>query len=359
MTQPPPLPPPGDGSVPRWDGPPAPGGPQDGPAYGQVTPNWGQVPPERMAHLSQPGIIPLRPLTISDIFGGALKTMRRNPEATIGTALIVLAVFMVPSLLLSLGLTRIAELNSEDQVVLSTGIQGILSVISSIALTGMIVYVVSEAVLGDRASLAQTWRAVRGRIPALIGTVLLVGLLMVVVIFVPMLLFIFLIGGLAWGTDSALLAGIVAFFGFLALLVFMVWFAVRLSLASAPVVLEKLSPGRAIARSWELTKGRQVWRILGITVLAGIVTTIFSSAIQVPLMFVLELTMGGMGLGTETDAPLVIVFNHLAGLVVDALVVPFTAGVTALLYLDQRIRRESLDVGLIQAAQQRAEARHR
>ena len=40
-------------------------------------------------------------------------------------------------------------------------------------------------------------------------------------------------------------------------------------------------------------------------------------------------------------------------------VVPFTAGVTALLYLDQRIRREGLDGALVRAAQARAAARTR
>ena len=46
-------------------------------------------------------------------------------------------------------------------------------------------------------------------------------------------------------------------------------------------------------------------------------------------------------------------------LLVQAFVIPFTAGVTALLYLDQRMRREGLDVSLYRAAQARAAARQR
>ena len=58
-------------------------------------------------------------------------------------------------------------------------------------------------------------------------------------------------------------------------------------------------------------------------------------------------------------SPVVLTVDHLLQLLVGALTVPFTAGVTALLYLDQRIRREGLDVSLLRAAQDRAAARQR
>ena len=45
------------------------------------------------------------------------------------------------------------------------------------------------------------------------------------------------------------------------------------------------------------------------------------------------------------------ILTGVASLVAGALTTPFTAGVDALLTVDQRIRREGLDVQLIQAAQ--------
>ncbi|WP_202817407.1 hypothetical protein [Ornithinimicrobium sp. CNJ-824] len=51
--------------------------------------------------------------------------------------------------------------------------------------------------------------------------------------------------------------------------------------------------------------------------------------------------------------------DHAVQLAVNAVVVPFTAGVTALLYLDQRIRREGLDLVLHRTAQERAVRRRR
>ena len=42
----------------------------------------------------KPGTIPLRPLTLSDMFSGATETIRRNPRATIGIAAVVLTLFL-------------------------------------------------------------------------------------------------------------------------------------------------------------------------------------------------------------------------------------------------------------------------
>ena len=40
----------------------------------------------------QPGVIPLRPLTLGDIFNGAIRYIRTNPKATLGltTAVVVI-----------------------------------------------------------------------------------------------------------------------------------------------------------------------------------------------------------------------------------------------------------------------------
>ncbi|ANS80506.1 membrane protein [Serinicoccus hydrothermalis] len=358
---PPPVPPgpmndPGTGSTPpppqwqqpQWHQPPQ-GGQQQPPAQ---QPQWQQLPPEQLARMHQPGVVPLRPLTLGDIFGGALQTMRRNPEATIGMGFIVLAVLLVPSLLLTLLLgnllTGLSDLDLQG-VTLTLG--GLLSALSSIALTGMIVHVVGEAVLGDRASLAGTWRAVRSRLLALVGTVLLIGLLTVVALVALVLLLVLVVTVLGDGGLSILLVVLLT----LAALVGFVWAACRLSLAPAPVVLERVGPWRGITRAWTLTKGAQSWRIVGITILAGIVTTILAAVIQVPVTAGLASALGPAGL--DPLSPAVVLTDHALQLVVGALTIPFTAGVTALLYLDQRIRREGLDVSLVRSAQARAAQR--
>jgi hypothetical protein len=46
--------------------------------------------------------------------------------------------------------------------------------------------------------------------------------------------------------------------------------------------------------------------------------------------------------------------GYVSTIIVGAVTIPFSAGVSALLYLDQRIRKEAYDVELIAASQHRA-----
>ncbi|MGO0576603.1 hypothetical protein [Ornithinimicrobium panacihumi] len=311
-----------------------------------------------LTRLHQPGIVPLRPLQLSDIFSGSLQTMRRNPAATIGMALIVLAILLVPSLLSSLALNSAANLASDDTMLISGLINLLLGTIASVALTGMIIFVVSEAVLGDRVDLQSTWQKVKGRIPALIGSVLIIAALFTAMLAAFGLLLTLVIVAAA-AVDAAWAAVLVGVLGLLGVTVLMLWAGSRVSLAPAPVVLEKAGPWRGITRAWELTRGRQAWRVVGITLLAGIITGLFATMVQVPIITALTIGLQGTLGPVSALHPAFLITDHLVQLAVQAFTIPFTAGVSALLYLDQRIRREGLDVTLTHAAQARAAARQR
>lgn len=345
-------PPPGTGAdqPPTWQQPP----PTPGPG-------WQQLPPEEVARLHRPGVVPLRPLLLSDIFGGALQTMRRNPEATIGMGLIVMAVLLVPSLLGSLAMVRLlTSMAPADVELLTLVVNLIFSLLASYALTGMIVHVVGEAVLGDRAGLAATWRTVRGRLPALLGAMLLMGVLMLVGTVVLVLAVVLLVMAVTQtGGGTAVFGVILVILVTLGAIVLGVWVSSRLTLAPAAVVLERLGPWRSIARAWSLTRGKQGWRVVGITLLAGLVTSLVTFLVQLPLLGVSlwALASGGIDLSPLSTSTLVL--DHVFQLIVGALVTPFTAGVAALLYLDQRMRREGLDVTLVRAAHDRAARRAR
>ena len=116
---------------------------------------------------------------------------------------------------------------------------------------------------------------------------------------------------------------------------------------------------RALRRSWTLTRGWQAWRVLGITLLAGLVTGLFATMVQLPVTTVTFLALDGLSGGLSPVHPGVLLTDHLVQVVVQAFSIPFSAGVTALLYLDLRIRREGLDVSLVRAAQARAVGRAR
>lgn len=314
-------------------------------------PSWQHVAPEHVARMYQPGVIPLRPLGLGDIFGGSISTMRRNPEATLGMAVIVLAGFLVPSLLLSLGVQFISAIDPDTAAIIGLFIPTLVSFLATLVLSGFVMYVVSEAALGDKVGLGATWRAVRGRILALIGVTLLTSLAFGAVITVGATVLIFAI---VMADTVFIVFGVI---GFLLSILTSIWIAVRLLLAPAPVVLERSGPISAIRRSWRLTSGRQFWRILGISLLAqllaGIIGAILSQPIQLIVVFV-----GGALFGDAQAMTAALIFGqHLSQFLVGAVVTPFSAGVTALLYLDQRIRREALDITMQQTASARTAAR--
>jgi hypothetical protein len=189
---------------------------------------------------------------------------------------------------------------------------------------------------------------VRGRLPALIGITLLTGLIFVGVVIAMVLLVVLLVALV--GDAGAVLGVLLA----LAALPLFLWLTARVALGAGAVVLERVGPARGIGRSWRLTSGGQAWRVLGILLLAGIVAAIFSFAVSLPLGYATSALVKLVtdDLGTRLTAT--VILEHLLQLVVNAVATPFTAGVTALVYLDQRMRREGLDVTLIRAAQGRA-----
>ena len=63
-----------------------------------MAPGYGGPPLQRPAALA-PGIIPLRPLSLSDIFNGAVAYIRTNPKATLGLTAIVVLVTQIITLI--------------------------------------------------------------------------------------------------------------------------------------------------------------------------------------------------------------------------------------------------------------------
>ena len=112
-----------------------------------------------------------------------------------------------------------------------------------------------------------------------------------------------------------------------------------LLLAAPAVVLEKAGVGAALRRSARLTQGVRA-RILGIAVLAQLITSLISSA----LMNLLP--------SSATVSSTVIALAVQA--LIAAVTVPWTASVIALLYVDTRIRKEGLAQTLLHASMRRS-----
>ena len=309
----------------------------------------------------RPGIIPLRPLTMNDLFGGVFRAVRGNVAATVGLAALTSLVFLVPFTALGAWVSSTEQsVTLEESVADGTaGLVGTLgsmipsigSWFSAILLAGFLAYVIGQAVLGRKVSAGETWRGTVPRIWALAGATLLTSLAILLtlalILGVPVAL---LVAGGTGGDDNTVAAGFVLLLLALLLAIpalLLIW--TRLAFVTPSVVLENLGVGAAFARSWRLT-GSGFWRILGIRLLSSIAISIVGSLITAPLAIVgAALVFTGLPLDQVYIGQAVI--TGATGVVAGAITTPITAGIDSLLYVDQRIRREGLDVHLVQTAQ--------
>jgi hypothetical protein len=344
-------------------GGPAYGGPAYGdPAYGD--PAYRVPAPAGAAGLMsahRPGIIALRPLSLGDILDGAVKAVRHNPGAMIGLALLVNAVFLIPSALLSVLIgTRLADGVPADSAAASlTSLPASISVavfsqLATLVLTGLLVHAVGEAVLGRKPSIGEVWRAARDRLPAVIGVNLLVGAATLVGAALLLTPGAVLLAQrhVASGISLLVLAALVVVVG-------ACWVTVRTCMAGPAIVLERQTVPAALRRSFALTRGA-FWRTFGILLLAGVIAWLVSSLISAPIGIAAVVAVAGAGLDGDTSATglsVLTVLNHVGSLLAGAVTTPFVAAVTCLLYLDRRMRVEALDVVLVRAAQTDAAGR--
>jgi hypothetical protein len=337
---------------------PPPGGPH-GP-YGGPPPHGHR--PGAPWGAPRPGIVALRPLTLGDIFNGAFGYVRGNPKAALGlTAIITAVVSLLPAL--SAG-TMIGDLTSWEErlladpeavadfplspATLAAQFGGMLvGFVGSAVLTGLLATVVGLAVLGRKVSIGEAWRAVVPRLGAVFGVaalLLLAGvgsfsILGLVIVLVAVI-------GTAGSVGLAVLTG---FAGGIAWAAGSVWVYVRLSMAMPVTVLERIGAGAALARSWRLTRGSW-WRVFGILLLASVLGGVVSSMLSGPFSLLggfSELLIDNAAVAATVYGAAVFLGSVVGGLVTT----PFVTGVTTLLYVDLRMRREGLDLRLGAAAQ--------
>jgi hypothetical protein len=346
---PPTYPPPGGGSRPPWGYPP-PGYPGPPPSYppapGYVWPSgYGGRPPHGFGTLT-PGIIPLRPLSLSDIFNGAAAYIRTNVKATLGLTAIVVVSTQIITLIAAIGPLAAAsrlrtapadELTGGDVAawLLSAGLGGLVGWLGDVLLSGMLTVVVGRAVFGSTIGAGETWARIRGRLPALLGLVALefVGLIVLSGL-------VGLIIAAVGAAGSAAAAGLVGLPLVVASVAAVAYFYTVLSFAPVLIVLERLPVIDAITRSFTLVRN-SFWRVLGIRVLTWVVVALIAGAVAAPFSFVGHLVVGPSGaslIGATVGA-----VGAAIGRIITA---PFSAGVVVLLYTDRRIRAEAFDLVL-------------
>lgn len=346
--------------------PPPPGQPLAPPApYVPLAPagpatSWAPLPPGAgmpgfAGAVHRPGAVPLRPLNLGAMYDGAFRIIRYNPKATIGATVLVCAFFMLIPVLVSSAVAAFlgtafnpADTNPSftagDVVSLLSLFIGLYgSQIGLIFVTGMIAHVTHAAAVGRRLTLAEAWAATRGKRWRLIGLALLLGLITAVVAALAIGLVV-LVGVV---TGSALVTVLVGIALGVSLVVALVVFWTRvICLASTALVLEPVGVFGAMGRAVALTRA-QFWRVFGIGLLTAVVAGFAGGIIGTPITIVGEVMIAV----SPTHSVLIIsIMYALSTVASNAFTAPFKSAVSALQYLDQRIRKEGYDVELMREA---------
>lgn len=278
-----------------------------------------------------PGIIPLRPLGVGEILDGSFAAVRRHPGP----------MFLLSVLIAGLGgaIASIVTLNAVANT--SNGNQGtaalgalsatlnqtfqptviaasVLNRFLAGILTGLVVLIVSDAVMGRPATLASTWTRVRPRFPTLCAV--------------------------------SAISAIVVTAGFLVLAIPGIFLGTVWVFTSAVVVLEGCGVRAAFRRSWQLAIGA-FWRLLGVRTLSAVIVSVVALLLSLPFLIAFGVTALGHLSATDggqagTLATVLITIGQALAATVTA---PIASGIAALLYIDRRIRAEALDVSLAAA----------
>jgi hypothetical protein len=287
---------------------------------------------------------------VGEVLDGAFAAIRRYPRATLGLAACVMLVVTVVQVLTQWWLlSGIAPpeagdtLSDASDYVARIGTAGVISFVvtelATLLLTGMVIAVVGEAVLGRPVSATDAWQRLRPQFWRLLGVSFLTFLIWVAAAIPGTALLI--IGGVA-GSVAVVILGV------LVLLVGVVYVWPLFALAPAALVLERQSVTQALGRSRALVR-RSWWRVFFILVLAAIIGGIVSGIINLPF----GLAGGSLtSIGSRTNEVhfTQLVIAGIGGLLASTVARPFTAGVAALLYIDRRMRAEALDLALTRAA---------
>ncbi|QDY77008.1 DUF7544 domain-containing protein [Streptomyces qinzhouensis] len=345
----------------QWSAPSAPGPrvggqvPPPGPGWGGYPQGgWGR-PPE-----AKPGVIPLRPLGVGEILDGAVSTLRAHWRTVLGITLTVSVIAEIGNVLIArYMLPDPAELDpaadSEEALRQTVDLfQGMLASLVPIMLiallatlftTALLTVVISRSVLGRPVTPAEAWREARPRLPQLLALTVLVPLAAVGLVAVSIVPGV-LVGGAA-GTALVVM-------GVFASVPVAVWLVIRFALAPPALMLEGQGVIGALRRSAKLVSGSW-WRTFGIVLLTAVLTSIVQMIVAMPFG-IAAIVVDSDGLSDFFAAESTgfgwsyLIISGIGAVIASTITFPISAGVNVLLYIDQRIRREALDIELGRAA---------
>ncbi len=312
----------------------------------------------------------LRPMTASQVLDRTFYLYRSNFILFMGIALIVPALRLVFSLgeLLILGKPPVPDPAQPDlrlfqelipRFALEMSAGAVIFFVGSALASAATAYAVSAVHLGRATTIAESYQRVKPVFWRVLGLTLWVFfisawlflLAYVILIVVGVGALVITKGGRPssdnMGLAFALLGGLlVAFLAFAGGLVWMVYAACKYALAVPAAVVENLPARQAMRRSRFLSDGSK-GRIFGIYALTILMSVILGSVLEAPILF-------GHNIFTAAGQKSMTLASHvllqLAQFAGTALAGPIATIAMAVVYYDQRVRKEAFDLQIMMQA---------
>ena len=323
----------------------------------------------------KPGIIPLRPLTLTDLFSGSFSALRKNPSVLFGFTIIVMTVMALLSLAgTMLPLFSFTSLMSNDldpqassKALLDSAYMSVVSTIvgyiailagsflAGILLDGVLSVAVSQLVIGKKITFKQSWALVKPRLWSMLGASLLSMLAVGSPLLVLVILFFM---SLYSGPGSDAFFSLFGLLLALAVPVVLASYVISIRFLYAPIcaVLEEKGPIEAVKRSWALTSG-SFWVTLGrvilINVVVGFIAGMIVQIIGIIAVIFMFTILGDPSSDPSTVWSTIILYGVISALQMLAysLVVPILAAYQTLMHVDEKIRKENFAPLLAHASQ--------
>lgn len=360
----------------REDRTPQPSSPwADAPAGTSVTADPAHASLQRELVARTP-LFPLRPLGLGEILGAATRLYRVRPRQVLVLSAVVFAIASVLQLVLTgaslmpfMGSLQMAVENPATQETLDLGTSGadalgmlagtlgtsIVSVIAVQVLTTALAPLALGEATGRRVPDGQVWAAVRrhGVRAAVLG--LLIAALAVILVALAVGLGVLGAVPIILNDGNSWLPLIPIGIGALLAAVAALWLATRTALATPALVLEGIGPLAALRRSFALTRGRRMWRVLGIVLLIQLLVGAATQIIGGVVGFAATLIYIVVLIATDFQqfalaASIMLVLTMLGTFIASTLVQPFAAAAATVLYADVRMRDEGWDIELTRDA---------
>jgi hypothetical protein len=307
---------------------------------------------------------PLRPLSLGEILDRTVQLYHTRFLLFLGISVLPTGVIVVLACLVGLvvawwsaaGAGSVSEETGYVLVaVFAIGVAlvalPILLAATALAMAAMS-HAVSRVHLGQTTTIRDAYKSVWHRGWRYIGLYLLQALIIGAAPIAIWIVLVFLIAGGAalagntggGGAAGGALFGLLIFPVLLALIGYVIWMLLRLSLAFPACVVEQIAAWTAVKRSSRLSNGTK-GRIFVLYLLGAVLGWLLSMGITLPLLIVITL-IPGMNDAQHADVAglVILIIFYGSAFAVQALVRPVYGIAFVLFYYDQRIRQEGFDI---------------